>query len=85
MFKVSVLKLRGIHEEIKMSALQIHIVTVSLKLNNQHLITVPWGTVNFVSLVSKCFPRLGLVKRCSPKDQSLSYLLYRETKKEKRC
>ena len=44
--------------EIKMSALQIHIVTVSQKRNNQHLITVPWGTVNFVSLVSKCFPRL---------------------------
>ena len=44
--------------EIKMSALQIHTVTVSLKLNNQHLITVPWATVNFVSLVSKCFPRL---------------------------
>ena len=46
--------------EIKMSALQIHTVTLLMKVNNKHLI--PWGTVNFVSFKSKCFPRLRLGK-----------------------
>ena len=42
--------------EIKMSALQIHTVTVSLKLNNKHLITGPVANSEF------CFPRLDLGK-----------------------
>ena len=49
--------------EIKMSALQIHTVTVSPKLiiiiNTYSL--VPWGIVNFVSLKSKINVPLDLV------------------------
>ena len=33
--------------EIKISALEIHTVTVSLKLNNKHLITGPLGNSEF--------------------------------------
>ena len=37
--------------EIKLSALQIHTVTLLMKVTNKHL--MPWGTVNLVSLESK--------------------------------
>jgi len=39
------------HVEIKMSALQIHTVTLLMKVTNKHL--MPWGTVNLVFLESK--------------------------------
>ena len=55
------LKLGLIYVEIKMSALQIHTLNVSMKLNN-NLMIGPLGTVNFVSLESQCFPRLRLEK-----------------------
>ena len=55
------LKLGLIYVEIKMSALQVHRLNVSMKLNN-NLMTGPLGTVNFVSLESQCFPRLRLEK-----------------------
>ena len=81
--------------EIKMSALQIHTVTLLMKVTYKHLI--PWGTVNLVSLeskINKLLPSTSSLEtyrfngnkfHCSPKDQSLSYLLYRKTKKEKTC
>ena len=44
---------------------------------------VPWGTVNFVSRESQCFPRFeGNKIHCSSRDQLLSDLLYSKTKQK---
>ena len=55
--------------EIKMSASQIHTLTVSVKLNK----TSSGETLRFK----------GNKIHCSPRDLSLSYLLYSKTKKRK--
>ena len=83
-----------------MSASYIHTLTVSMKLNNKHLMTHPLGNSEF------CFPQISMFPKrksretlrfsmfpemkgnkihCSPRDQSLGYLLYRKTKKQKMC
>ena len=58
--------------EIKMSALQIHTVTLSMKVNFKHLIS--WETVNLVSLESKCFLRLRLGKHRDSRETNFTVL-----------
>ena len=58
-------------------------------LYNNHLMTGPWETANFVSLVSQCFPRISLrfsgnKIHSSPRDQSLSVYCFISIKKKQK-